>query len=317
MPVEKSRRLGRWADGRRTCRLVANAYDFHQDGNWYAPDIGTYLYGHGGHADLEGARTSAVALKLYASQAGRQGAYRLGWQGAPLDLYAPAEPDMEKTILLDLSATPDYWTPKLTCVCLCAALGMAFPLTVICLWLVSREASAAAGVPHGTSARWAWLGYGLPLLLAGAGYLAVFPPALMSNDSLGQWSQMLSGTYSDVAPAFHTMTNWLITRIWFSPAAVAWTQLLATSLVVAWTLKRLRQWGLSPVGPGRPACCWRSCRQQASLHHFMERYSLYHQLPGPGPVGHGDDSKPRAMASSPGFPFAARYRPGHAGLVSP
>ena len=91
----------------------------------------------------------------------------------------------------------------------------------------------------------AWLGYGLPLLLAGAGYLSVFQPALMSNDSLGQWWQMLSGGYTDVAPAFHTMTNWLITRIWFSPAAVAWVQLIAMSLVVAWTLKRLRQWGLT------------------------------------------------------------------------
>ena len=56
---------------------------------------------------------------------------------------------------------------------------------------------------------------------------------------------MQSGAYSDIAPAFHTMTNWLITRIWFSPAAVAWTQLLTMSLVIAWTLKRLRQWGLS------------------------------------------------------------------------
>ncbi len=83
------------------------------------------------------------------------------------------------------------------------------------------------------------------MLLAGAGYLAVFQPALMSNDSLGQWWQMLSGGYTDVAPAFHTMTNWLITRIWFSPAAVAWVQLIAMSLVVAWTLKRLRQWGLT------------------------------------------------------------------------
>lgn len=41
------------------------------------------------------------------------------------------------------------------------------------------------------------------------------------------------------------MTNWAITRVWFSPAAVAWTQLIAMSLVVAWTLKRLRAWGLS------------------------------------------------------------------------
>ena len=152
------------------------------------------------------------------------------------------------------SETPDHWTAIRTCVCLCAAVSMAFPLVVVCLWLVSRETSPGypvlrvTGVPRGAS--WAWPGYGLPLLLVGVGYLAVFPPALMSNDSFCQWQQMLSGGYSDVAPAFHTMTNWLITRIWFSPAAIAWTQLLAMSLVVAWTLKRLRQWGLSR------ACAW-------------------------------------------------------------
>ena len=147
-----------------------------------------------------------------------------------------------------------------------AAVSMAFPLTVLCLWLVSRNPQGSRHPPSAVSSAppavgllseaggfwrtalaecllpWA---YGLPLLLAGGGYLVVFQPALMSNDSLGQWWQMLSGGYTDVAPAFHTMTNWLITRIWFSPAAVAWTQLLAMSLVVACTLAHLRRWGLT------------------------------------------------------------------------
>ena len=230
---------------RRTCRLVANVDNFQQDGNWQALKSGCLFTNAAGTLTWHGRVTSAVALKLSTSPTA--GKVRVLWDGKEhlLDLYSPAESATPKTILLDLAATPDYWTPKRTCVCLCAALGMALPFTVICLWLVSRKTSVAADVPRGTLASWTWPGYGLPLLLAGAGYLAIFPPALMSNDSLGQWSQMLSGGYSDVAPIFHTMTNWLITRLWFSPAAVAWTQLVAMSLVTAWTLKRLRQWGLS------------------------------------------------------------------------
>jgi hypothetical protein len=155
---------------------------------------------------------------------------------------------------------------------------MGGPIAVAWLWLVSREASLAGGVggrgfqPAGGSAagpvvpvlrrivaRCAWLGYALPLLAAGGTYLAIFWPALMSNDSLGQWSQVVTGHYSDLAPAFHTMTNWLITRIWLSPAAVALAQLLALSLVVAWSLKRLRQWGM-PRG-----LAWTTCGVMALL----------------------------------------------------
>ena len=132
---------------------------------------------------------------------------------------------------------------------LLAGLCMGGPLAVACLWLVSREAAVARGQtspprPQGIVARCAWLGYALPLLAAGGMYLAVFWPALMSNDSLDQWSQMVTGRYTDLAPPLYAMTNWLITRIWLSPAAVAVAQLLSLSLVVAWSLKRLRQWGM-------------------------------------------------------------------------
>ena len=174
-----------------------------------------------------GRANSAVSLKIYASRAG--GKVRIVWDGKEqsLDLYAPADPAIPKTILLELSGTPNYWTPKRTLVCLSAAASMAFPLVVICLWLVSRGEtwSGERGAGSGRGVRLpaqspkiqapssklqafrlplAWLGYGLPLLFAGAGYLAVFS-RLMSNNSLGQWSQMLCGGYTDVAPAFHTM----------------------------------------------------------------------------------------------------------------
>jgi hypothetical protein len=227
----------------RTCRLVANARDFRQEGSWHEQAGMTFTETPGTLA-WNGRVTSAVALALYASQAA--GKVCVNWDGKEqlVDLYTPADPASPRTVLLELSAGPDYWTPRLACLWLAAALCMGFPAAVVCLWLTRPQGARRRASPRG--ANWTWPCYGLPLLAAGGGYLAVFPPALMSDDSLNQWSQMLSGNYSDWHPAFHTMTNWLITRIWFSPAAVAWTQLAAIALVAAWTLARLRHWGLSP-----------------------------------------------------------------------
>jgi hypothetical protein len=124
------------------------------------------------------------------------------------------------------------------------SLCLATVLFGLCRWLVTRAASRDATPASATWGRWAWLGYGLPLLIAGGFYLHAFWPALLSADSLIQWEQMVTGRYWDWHPIFHTLTNWLITRIWFSPSAVALVQLLALSILAAWILHRLRQWGM-------------------------------------------------------------------------
>ena len=124
---------------RRTRRLVANAYGFHQDGNWQALSAEHLFTCTAATLTWNGRVTSAVALKMYASRTA--GKVRVVWDGVEhfLDLYAPADPAIPKVVLLELSGTPDYWTPRRTCVCLCAALSMAFPLTVICLWLLAAR----------------------------------------------------------------------------------------------------------------------------------------------------------------------------------
>jgi hypothetical protein len=66
----------------------------------------------------------------------------------------------------------------------------------------------------------------------------------MTPDSLDQWSQMLSGQLDDWHPPFHTMVNWLITRVWLSPASIAMTQILALSLVVGYGLHLFRRNGM-------------------------------------------------------------------------
>lgn len=75
-------------------------------------------------------------------------------------------------------------------------------------------------------------------------YWLSFYPAIMTPDSVWQWEQVETLKLNDVHPAFHTLTLWLATRPWTSPAAAAFLQVLLFSLVSAWGLTVLRREGL-------------------------------------------------------------------------
>ena len=66
----------------------------------------------------------------------------------------------------------------------------------------------------------------------------------MSQDSIAQWDQVLKTSFSNNYPAFHTLTNWLITRIWLSPAMIALVQMAALACVFSLTINELELWGL-------------------------------------------------------------------------
>jgi len=76
-------------------------------------------------------------------------------------------------------------------------------------------------------------------------YWLAFWPAIMSYDSLDQWSQVVSGRFSDLHPAFHTMLMWLITRVDENPAWVALCQILLLSAVAGWGFALAREMGVS------------------------------------------------------------------------
>jgi hypothetical protein len=90
------------------------------------------------------------------------------------------------------------------------------------------------------------LRYALPCIAIWAVYLVAFWPGLMSPDSIAQWDQVLQTSFSNNYPAFHTLTNWLITRIWLSPAAVAVAQIIALACVFSLTIHELELWGVGP-----------------------------------------------------------------------
>ncbi len=68
----------------------------------------------------------------------------------------------------------------------------------------------------------------------------------MSPDSIAQWDQVVKTSFSNNYPAFHTLTNWLITRIWLSPATIAAAQIIALAGVFSLTMVELGRWGIAP-----------------------------------------------------------------------
>jgi hypothetical protein len=96
---------------------------------------------------------------------------------------------------------------------------------------------------------WYWLLFSLPMFLTWSFYLLVFWPGEMSSTSIIQWGQVVSGSYNNFHPAVHSFLIWLITRLWFSPAAVALFQIICLSLVTAWGIGILVDHGMNlPAG---------------------------------------------------------------------
>lgn len=63
-------------------------------------------------------------------------------------------------------------------------------------------------------------------------YLLAFWPAILSDDSLDQWRQLLTWQLTSYHPPVHTLTNWVVTRIWETPTAVALAQMIVLALLV-------------------------------------------------------------------------------------
>ena len=154
----------------------------------------------------------------------------------PLDFTIPGMP----ALFIRLSVPAGIWRTLWNAVIISAyAVTLAVPVYFASVWLVARPASLQG--PE-TVSQWTWLYYAIACAVVWAFWLLVFWPGVMSGDSVGQWAQVLKGDYNDWHPAFHTMSMWLVTRLWLSPAAVALTQIASLSAVVGYALMRFRQW---------------------------------------------------------------------------
>ncbi len=63
--------------------------------------------------------------------------------------------------------------------------------------------------------------------------LCIYFPGFMTYDSFVQWNQIVSHEFNNVHPFFHTFLEFLLTRIWYSPAIVGIFQILVFSII--WT----------------------------------------------------------------------------------
>jgi hypothetical protein len=92
--------------------------------------------------------------------------------------------------------------------------------------------------------RLSWLGYALPICVVFGFHLLAFWPASMSPDSLDQWDQIVTFDFKDWHPTFHSLTLWLVTRIWESPSMAGIFQIVLLASSFGWALARLQVYGV-------------------------------------------------------------------------
>ncbi len=87
--------------------------------------------------------------------------------------------------------------------------------------------------------------YALPMALVWGFFLLVFYPGILSSDSTHQWRMIMGiDPLVDWHPPIYTFLEWLLSRLWFTPATTAIAQILALSLVAGWGLAVMAQAGM-------------------------------------------------------------------------
>lgn len=107
--------------------------------------------------------------------------------------------------------------------------------------------------PNSDGNRWVMVITFLLCFATWGAYWILFYPGFISWDFYVQWHQMAGRIpYSDWHPVFHTLTLWLVTRIWYSPAMVSLVQIASLAVLVAMIMGRLYRrgapwWGVTGV----------------------------------------------------------------------
>ncbi|MEW6347422.1 MAG: hypothetical protein AB1646_00040 [Thermodesulfobacteriota bacterium] len=92
--------------------------------------------------------------------------------------------------------------------------------------------------------------YALPCLVVWTAYLLAFWPGILNADSCVQWEEVVTRDFHDWHPPFQTLTNWVLSRFWFSPGCIALSQIVLLSFAIAWGLAKLRTHGLPAWAAG-------------------------------------------------------------------
>jgi hypothetical protein len=79
----------------------------------------------------------------------------------------------------------------------------------------------------------------LPLFVWWLGWF----PGFLSPDSIDQLNQIETGEFTNGHPGFHTITMWLITRVWDNAGAITLVQVIGLALVLGLVARRLVELG--------------------------------------------------------------------------
>ncbi len=166
------------------------------------------------------------------------GLARVTWDGVSqiVDLYAPTQGG--KHIPLPISRGEHIAADVQTAVIYCAdAAVLALAVLALSVWVLGLDTRPAR------ASRFRWVRYGVVCAGAWGVALVAYWPALLSPDSMSQWVQLATGHFDDAHPPVSTFTLWLLTRAWYSPAAIALAQMLVLAAVAGWGLARARAHG--------------------------------------------------------------------------
>ena len=121
-------------------------------------------------------------------------------------------------------------------------LALLLPVAAAGLVLLGRAHPPAGGIRTGKECLRAGLVAGA--VVGGAMLLALLAhwPGLMTYDSVDQWQQVVTGSYSDHHPLVDTLARSVLIRAFGTPAAVALAQILLISTAVGWCVGEIARW---------------------------------------------------------------------------
>ena len=210
--------------------------EFKQDGKWQRTETG---FSHSGPEPASLAwsgRTGDSATLVFANAPGIEDV-QAGWDGNLASLVPTVSPSAPVIATSKLTAS---WM-SVTFSHLLTGFVFGFLFLILTLFLAGVKLNPALDVQR---KKGYWLLFTLSMITVWVFYLLTFFPAIMTPDSIRQWGQVINGQFNDALPVIHTLLVILLTRVWFSPAAVITFQIISLALTVAWGIKLLSDHGL-------------------------------------------------------------------------
>ncbi|MBP1308127.1 hypothetical protein JOD82_001142 [Paenibacillus sp. 1182] len=240
-------------------------------GNWELIN-GVPVYTHGDNVFInwEGKVKSNISLKL--SNHPYSGKVRLVIDGEENDYDLYGTNDSTKEIHLDNLKGASIFEKCL--VFLADLLLLFFTIFIFLTRITIQRTPKSLSIAKGDSAVFL-----VPIIISWSIYFLSYYPGLMSGDSLDQWRQLSTFEFGDAHPIYDTLFKLLITKIWYSPAAIVLAQMMFLLSALLYAFRSLLKfevnrrilWGMSilfsliPVNSMMIISIWKDVTYSISL----------------------------------------------------